>query len=529
MTKERRTMSSKSRDLLKLTGIIAVTFFLGLTLASAFNVPRPGIAEPRSFTGTSLRGPSGSHRANGPIESFADVVDRVNPSVVYIQVGQHQRMGRHPDVPQEFQDFFRRFQQQPDQYRQGSGTGFIVSRDGYILTNNHVVADAEQIKVKLLDNREFAARLVGRDPNTDVAVIKIDASGLPAVTFGNSDQARVGDWVLAFGNPLGFTFTVTAGIVSAKGRQLDLPREDGVRLQIQDFIQTDAAINPGNSGGPLVNTSGEVVGINAAIASQTGLYAGYGFAIPSNLVHHVMDDLIAKGHVDRAILGINIRDANADDAAAVGLSDVKGVFVLQFPSDSPSPARIAGIQLGDVIVAVNDSAVDHTSQLQQMVGFRQSGESVRITVVRRENGHAGVRRSFDVRLVSGAIVEQTASNTDSTGGRSAVPSEMEGRLGVRIQALNATDAQQARLTDDQRGVIVTDVEEGGPSFQRLFPPNPNGGTDVILSVNDVRVRTPEDFKRALRAAAPGSVIQLRVLNIGAQGGATIRAVNVRSR
>jgi serine protease Do len=520
-------MSSKSRDLLKLSGIIAVTFFLGLTLASAFNVPRPGIAEPRSFIGP--RTSSSGHRANGPIESFADVVDRVNPSVVYIEVGQHARAQRHPDVPPEFQDFFRRFQQQPDQYRRGSGTGFIVSRDGYILTNNHVVADAEQIKVKLLDNREFPARVVGRDPNTDVAVIKIDATGLPAVTFGNSDQAHVGDWVLAFGNPLGFTFTVTAGIVSAKGRQLDLPREDGARLSIQDFIQTDAAINPGNSGGPLVNTGGEVVGINAAIASQTGLYSGYGFAIPSNLVHHVMDDLIAKGHVDRAILGINIRDATAVDAAAVGLSDVKGVFVMQFPPDSPSPARTAGIQLGDVIVAVNDSAVEHTAQLQQMVGFRRAGETVRITVVRRENGRTGVRRSFDVSLISGASIEQTASNTDSTGGRSSTPSEMEGRLGVRIQALNATDAQQARLTDDQHGVIVTDVEEGGPSYGSLQTPNPNGGTDVILSVNDARVRTPEDFKRALRAAAPGSVVALRVLTVGGPANNTIRAVNIRSR
>ncbi|MFI5280704.1 MAG: trypsin-like peptidase domain-containing protein, partial [Gemmatimonadales bacterium] len=369
---------------------------------------------------------------------------------------------------------------------------------------------------------------VGRDPNTDVAVIKIDATGLPAVSFGNSDQARVGDWVLAFGNPLEFQFTVTAGIVSAKGRNLQLPNEEGARLTIQDFIQTDAAINPGNSGGPLVNASGEVVGINAAIASQTGLYSGYGFAIPSNLVHHVMDDLIAKGHVDRAILGINIRDANADDAAAVGLTDVKGVFVVTFPPDSPSPARTAGIQLGDVIVAVNDSAVEHTAQLQQMVGFRHSGDNVRITVVRRENGHTGVRRNFDVRLISGAAVEQTAANTDSTGG-AAAPSEMEGRLGVRIQALNATDAQQARLTDDQRGVVVTDVEEGGPSYGRLTPPNPNVGTDVILNVNDVRVRTPEDFKRALRAAAPGSVVQLRVLTVGGQGGASIRAVNVRSR
>jgi serine protease Do len=522
-------MSSKGRDLLKLTLIVAVAFALGLGFASAFNLPRPGMAEshrPAALMGApAFAGPGTARRADG-VMSFADIVEHVNPSVVYITTsGRSRTPANHPgDIPPEFQDFFRRYQQQQPRLRQGSGTGFITSRDGYILTNNHVVADADQVTVHLLDNREFRARVVGRDVNTDVAVIKIDATGLPAVAFGNSDQAHVGDWVLAFGNPLGFTFTVTAGIVSAKGRVLPGLQDENARLAIQDFIQTDAAINPGNSGGPLVNMNGEVVGINSAIASQTGLYSGYGFAIPINLARHVAEDLITKGRVDRAVLGINITDVTEVDASAVGLTEVKGVMVRQWPADGASPARSAGIQLGDVIVAVNDTAVDHVAQLQQMVGFKRPGETVRVTVVRREGGRTGVRRTLEVRLAAADAIVQTAAR-DTTG--PGQPSEQEGRLGLRVENLPAQYVQRGQLGDEQRGVIVTDVEEGGPSFQKIAPPD-GGGPDVITQVNDVRVRTPEDFKRALRGVAPGSVVQLRVVNLN-QDKFPARIVNIRSR
>ena len=211
--------------------------------------------------------------------------------------------------------FFPRFRQQPE-IEQGSGSGFVISADGYILTNNHVVEGAEQVTVRLLDRREFKAKVIGTDPNTDVAVLKIDAKDLPPVALGNSDDARVGEWVLAIGNPLGegLTFTVTSGIVSAKGRALNgLPgRGQG---SIQDFIQTDAAINPGNSGGPLVSVRGEVIGINSAIASETGFYSGYGFAIPINLARTVMNQLIESGKVHRAALGVSIADVTLNDAA----------------------------------------------------------------------------------------------------------------------------------------------------------------------------------------------------------------------
>jgi len=508
--------------LLKMSAIVAVAFGLGLTFAQAFDLPRPGRAEPR-FSVAGTRSTPTPPRTMVALPSFSDIVDRVNPAVVYVQTRQRAQGDAHQNLPPEFQPFFRDFPQQP-RIRQGSGSGFIVSQDGYILTNNHVVEDADRVTVRLLDNREFTARVVGRDPNTDVAIIKIDATGLPAVTFGNSDQVRVGDWVLAVGNPLGFTFTVTAGIVSAKGRTLDGLRQQGANYTIQDFIQTDAAINPGNSGGPLFDMSGEVVGINSAIASQTGLYAGYGFAIPINLARHVMDELIASGHVTRAVLGIRISEITPDAAAYVGLQRIAGVVVQDFPDES-SPARTAGVQPGDVIVALNDTAVDHVAQLQQMVGFRRPGDIVRVTIVRREGERTNVHHDFNVHLTRATDDSTLASNEDkgAAGGGKAAPEE--GRLGLRVQALPAELAQRGRLSEDQRGVLVSDVEEGGPSWQRVLSPD-EGGPEIILAVNGQRVHTPDEFLRALRGVSRGDVVQLRILNL--QSGQT-RFTFIRTR
>ena len=517
-------MSTKARDLIKLSAIIAIAFGVGLTFAQAFNLPRAGLAEnarPVAVRMATGNGPRSNFRASD-LPSFADVVDHVNPSVVYVQVSSRSRPQDQQQIPPEFQDFFRRFQQQP-RLRQGSGTGFIVTHDGYILTNNHVVADADRVTVRLLDNREFNARVVGRDANTDVAVIKIDAENLPAVTFGNSDQARVGDWVLAFGNPLGFTFTVTSGIVSAKGRQLQGLRDPDQNYSIQDFIQTDAAINPGNSGGPLINMNGEVIGINSAIASSTGLYAGYGFAIPINLARRVMDDLISKGHVDRAVLGIGIAELRPEDAEYAGLREIKGVLVGSYTNDN-SPAKVAGLLPGDVIIAVNDTAVDHVAQLQQMVGFRHAGEHVHVTVVRHENGHAGVRHTFDVRLIAAEDNTRVASNSSPD----SQPSETEGRLGLRIEAMPSQLAHDVNLSESQQGVLVSDVEEGGPAYGRIVASPDEGGPDMILKVDETRVHTPDDFKRALRAVPANSVVQLEVMNLRADGHPT-RIVNIRSR
>src|SRR5438045_1924029 len=330
------------------------------------------------------------------------------------------------------EDFFKQFeipdQQQP---RSGTGSGFVVSKDGYILTNNHVVANADRVTVTLLDNRRFPAKVIGRDPTTDVALIKVDGSDLPTVALGDDENMRVGQWVIAIGNPLGLDFTVTAGIVSAKGRsRLALPSPDGSpnRYAIQDFIQTDAAINPGNSGGPLVNIRGQVIGINSAIASDNGLSAGYGFAIPINLARTVMDQLVKTGHVERAVMGLGITDAEENDAAAVGLKQITGVGVRSY-SDDDSPAKKAGIELGDVIVALDGQPIDNTPQLQQKVAFKKPGESVEITVLRQ----GGERKTITVRLARAP--SEADSEVASAGVKPKGEATKEEMLGVSVQPL----------------------------------------------------------------------------------------------
>jgi serine protease Do len=502
-------MSSKGRDVLKLGGIVAIAFAAGLVFASALNLPRPGQAE-TSHPVNIVTGPAAPLKTvDGVLPSFADIAERVRPSVVYVTI---QRTETQPqmEIPPGFEDFFRRFRVQPQRPRiaTGSGSGFIVSADGYILTNNHVVADADKVKVTLLDNRQFDARVIGRDPATDVAVIKIPADHLTPLPFGNSDQARIGDWVLAVGNPLNFTFTVTAGIVSAKGRGLAGLQDPSDRYQIQDFIQTDAAINPGNSGGPLVNLQGEVIGINSAIASQTGFYSGYGFAIPINLARRVMDDLIATGKVQRAVLGIAIKEITPEDAQAVGLSQIHGVVVDNFSSQD-SPAKAAGIQPGDVIVALNDTAIDHVAQLQTMVGFRRPGEVVRVTVVRSH----GQRLTYDVRLAptTGADSTQLASARGRRGTAGAT-SEASAKLGFDLESMSADLVRAAGVSDDSRGPVVSAVEEGGPAWGRLAPPD-DGGPDVILSLNGVRTRTPQEFVHALNGLKKGDIATMFVENL----------------
>jgi serine protease Do len=272
---------------------------------------------------------------------------------------------------------------------QSLGSGVVVSSDGYIMTNNHVVAGASRVNVVLLDKREFVARVVGRDPTTDVAVIKIDGRGFPALHLGDDARARVGQWVLAIGNPLGLDFTVTSGIVSAKGRSVPVNQD---QYAIADFIQTDAAINPGNSGGPLVNIRGEVIGINSAILSPTGVNAGYGFAIPISLARDVMEDLVRYGEVRRAVLGLRLADVDAEIAERAGLREIRGALVAGFP-EGASPARAAGLLAGDVIVSVGGRPVDRVATLQRVVRALGPGAVTDVGFVRQ-----GDERSVRVRL-----------------------------------------------------------------------------------------------------------------------------------
>jgi serine protease Do len=420
-------------------------------------------------------------------------------------------------LPPEMREFFKNMPQgeMPDgdapRERGGmaSGSGFIVSGDGYILTNNHVVDGASEVRVRLLDRREFKAKVIGRDANTDVAVIKIEATGLTAAPLGNSDGSRVGEWVLAVGNPLGenLTFTVTQGIISAKGRALGLPGQS--QMSIQDFIQTDAAINPGNSGGPLVNTRGEVIGINSAIESPTGYNAGYGFAVPINLARAVMSQIIKTGRVERAALGVQVRDAGVDDAAYVGLKETRGILVQDF-GDATSPAAKAGIQAGDVIVAVDGKRVDYVAQLQEAIAFRKPGDVVNVEVARKGGQHATVRVALQR---AGGVTEKVAS-AEVSGNEDAKGSTMQ-KLGASVSGIDAATARQLKLPPDVKGVMVTDVQDGSTAASHLTTPDA-GGPDIILSVEGTAVETAEQLRAALGKAKSGEIVTLRVYNVPAK-------------
>lgn len=511
---------TRTREWTKLGILVVVTILLAVAFAAAVDLPRVSTAQARTpviFSTAQAPTIPAAQPAAELGDAFAAVAEAVRQTVVYIAAESEQSVARQ--VPDPLREFFgdpNDPQTGEPRIRTGSGSGFIISEDGYIITNNHVVADARKLTVRLLDRREFSAEVVGRDPNTDIAVIKIDANDLKPAVLGTSDGVRIGEWALAVGNPLGeaFSFTITAGIVSGRGRQLQGLRRQDQAYTIQDFIQTDAAINPGNSGGPLVNIRGEVIGVNSAIASRTGTYTGYGFAVPIDLAKAVAQQLIEDGRVRRAVLGISIRNADAEDAAYVGLDSIFGVLVSELP-DASSPAARAGIKAGDVIVAVDGKHVSYTAQLQQEIGFRKPGDDVNVTVARR----GGERQTYAIRLdeAPDVGVETVARSEPRPRNGDA---KVEPKLGVSLREETSQSLARQNLPGDLAGLRVTDVSRDGTAFGKLFP------DDIITHIEDGRIRTEQDLDAVLTSASSGDILSVRVVNVGGEPRARLVRVRV---
>lgn len=342
--------------------------------------------------------------------------------------------------------------------RQGSGSGVIISSDGLIVTNNHVIDDADEISVVLNDKREFKAKLLGTDPSTDIALIKISASDLPVLRFSNSDNLRLGEWVLAVGNPFNLTSTVTAGIVSAKGRDIGINPD---QMKIESFIQTDAAVNPGNSGGALVNTRGDLVGINTAIASQTGSYSGYSFAIPSNIVQKVVADIREYGEVQRALLNVSIGEVNAETAKKYGLDKIEGVYIVT--AQPGGAADLAGIKDKDVITSVDGIDVNSVAELQEQIGKHRPGDKI-VLVVKRDNK----KKPFNVTLRNkhGDMEIVKGDNSDSIFGAKfvAVSDREKEDMGIS-HGIKITELGNGKFRDAgiKKGFIITQVNKSSIS------------------------------------------------------------------
>ena len=410
-----------------------------------------------------------------PVATYAPVVEQIMPAVTTIRV--EKRASAVPtdtQIPEEFRRFFGPDfgQRMPRGIQRGLGSGVIVSPEGYILTNNHVVDGANEVTVELPDRRSFTAKVVGTDPASDLAVVKIDAKDLPTLPFGDSDAVRIGDVVLAVGNPLGVGETVTSGIISAKGRTTP-----GDPDAYEDFLQTDAPINHGNSGGALVNTSGQLIGINSQILTPSDGNIGLGFAIPSNMARNVMDQLIKNGSVRRAKLGVTVQGVTPDMASALGLTSAKGALVSNV--EDGSPAAKAGIHQGDVITQYNGKPVADSNQLRNEVSSTTPGSTVTMQVMR--DGKTDTVKATLGELSTNR--QRSSSSSESRG---------QGKYGMSVQPLTPDLAEEAGVPRSTQGVLVTDVDPSGIAAESNVQPG-----DVIVKVNNEPVKSVDELKSAL--------------------------------
>ncbi len=438
--------------------------------------------------------------AAGPVD-FTGAATSATPAIVHIktkikarQVSNNQRQ-KNPfgDMfgGDMFDDFFGGPKSQTIPEQRASGSGVIISEDGYIVTNNHVVDGADEINITLTNKKSYKATVIGTDPSSDLAVLKIDGKGLPYIIYGNSDDAKLGQWVLAIGYPLSLDVTVTAGIISAKARSIDINSRQS-KTPIESFIQTDAAVNPGNSGGALINTNGELIGINSAIASQNGSYIGYSYAIPVNIVKKIVNDIVKFGTVQRAFLGIQYANdgLSEEEKSKLGIKDGNGVYVLEVPDGGS--AKVAGIKKGDYITKVNGISVNSGPEMVEQVARYKPSDKITLTYTRD-----GKENTVSLTL------KNKAGNTDVVKIESVTD-----KLGADLENL---DKKIAAANDIAGGVLVKKLKDQG-----LLKKTKMQDGFVITSVNDIEVKNIEEFKAALSKAGNGNV---RLLGIypGFQG------------
>jgi Do/DeqQ family serine protease len=496
---------------MKKFGLTILTAFLGGALAvGAYKIIENKYADNMSiedkqkvyFTKNPLN--TSSVSSTGELTDFTQAAAQVTPAVVYIRTTYKSQENSGQDRMQQlFGDMFGG-RIQPQGPQMASGSGVIISPDGYIVTNNHVVEKADKIEITTNDHQHFTAKVIGTDPNTDLALIKISATDLPIVKLGNSDNVKVGEWVLAVGNPFKLTSTVTAGIVSAKGRGLGLigsqeqeqdtpfgrmrmQRQGGKQLNtgIESFIQTDAAINPGNSGGALVNTKGELIGINSAIASQTGSYEGYGFAIPINLAKKVLNDIQKFGSVKRGYLGVSFKELDQDAADALHINRSVGLYV-----DDVAPgsgAAQAGLQHGDIITKVDGKKVYESSDLQEPVARLQPGDKIDLTILR---GSDEKNVSVTLKADAGNLGRSTASTKSAE--------ELYNKLGASFKPLTPGEKAKYHV---RSGVVVTQVRPG-----LLFDDTQIPVGSIITSINKQPVNNTDDISKAITSMRNGNLI-----------------------
>lgn len=440
-----------------------------LLIAGSIALPGYSAENPKS---------SGAPVAAGMNAGFADLIEQVEPSVVTIEVNKTmdvQPTGFNGDPRAE--EFFERFfgqrgmpQQQQQRRAQGVGSGFIIDDSGYIVTNNHVVEGADSVSVRLSDDRQFDAEVIGFDDKTDLALLKIDADDLTVSTLGDSDSARVGDWVVAIGNPFGLGGTATVGIVSARGRDIRSGPYD-------DYMQIDAPINRGNSGGPVFNTAGEVVGVNTAIFSPNGGSVGIGFAIPANQVRSIVDELKSNGSIDRGWLGVQLQNIDEDLANSLGLDTKRGTLVSDIVKGSP--AERAGIEVGDVITGYGNQEVADARELSRLVGSSDSGEKVTLTIIRGD-------KEVELKVVLGDAETQIASNGDEQ--------KLKG-LGLTLAPLTDDLRERLGVEPDVSGTVVMNVDPNGLAAEQGIRRG-----DILLQAGREVIASPSDLEKTLEKA-----------------------------